>query len=259
MEPVPCSALRFGTFELDLRTGELRKGGLRIKVPEQSIQVLTALVLHPGELVTREELKAKLWPDDTVVEFDTSISHAVWRLRQVLGDTAQTPRFIETFPKKGYRFIYPPWTEKGKADPVSLQQKQPQSPECEEADATAVEHPGKLPEPAAPVSAPAESEISHEILPRERGLRSRWWLALSAVCLLSFAAGWQLHRAPPASPVWKLTRITAEAGLADTPAISPDGKFVAYSFARSEDGARDLYIKRVAGGQSIRLTTGFLA
>jgi DNA-binding winged helix-turn-helix (wHTH) protein len=99
--------IRFGVFELNTQTGELRKAGVRLKVPEQSIQVLATLLERPGELVTREELRTKLWPDDMVVEFDHSINSAVKRLRQALGDTAETPRFIETLPRRGYRFVFP--------------------------------------------------------------------------------------------------------------------------------------------------------
>src|SRR5450432_610322 len=99
--------VRFGVFELDTRTRELRKGGLKLKVPEQSIRILSMLLERQVELVTREELQKKLWPNDTVVEFDHSINAAVKRLRQALGDPAETPRFIETLPRRGYRFICP--------------------------------------------------------------------------------------------------------------------------------------------------------
>jgi serine/threonine protein kinase/DNA-binding winged helix-turn-helix (wHTH) protein/sugar lactone lactonase YvrE len=109
-EPLPGSeprCVRFGVFELDTRTRELRKRGTKLKLPEQSIQILAMLLKHPGELVTREELQNKLWPNDTIVEFDHSINAAIKRLRRALGDTAETPRFIETLPRRGYRFIYP--------------------------------------------------------------------------------------------------------------------------------------------------------
>lgn len=99
--------VRFGVFELDTRTRELRKRGIKLKLPEQSIQILAMLLEREGELITREELQNKLWPNDTVVEFDHSINAAIKRLRQALGDTAETPRFIETLPRRGYRFIYP--------------------------------------------------------------------------------------------------------------------------------------------------------
>ena len=97
----------FGTFELDLRARELRKHGLRIRLPEQSIQVLAMLVERPGQVVLREEIQKKLWPNDTIVEFDHSINAAVKRLRRALGDDAETPRYVETLPRRGYRFIYP--------------------------------------------------------------------------------------------------------------------------------------------------------
>ena len=109
-DPLPRSAprcVRFGAYELDTRTRELRKGGVRLKVPEQSIQILSMLLEREGELVTREELQNKLWPNDTIVEFDQSINAAIKRLRQALGDAAETPRFIETLPRRGYRFVYP--------------------------------------------------------------------------------------------------------------------------------------------------------
>jgi len=111
-------------FELDTRTRELRKGGLKLKVPEQSMQILAMLLERKGELVTREELQKKLWPNDTVVEFDHSINAAIKRLRQALGDPAETPRFIETLPRRGYRFIYPVQAEVQQPDqcpaPVSV-------------------------------------------------------------------------------------------------------------------------------------------
>jgi TolB-like protein/DNA-binding winged helix-turn-helix (wHTH) protein len=99
--------VRFGTFELDLRARELHKNGLKIHLPEQSIQILAMLLERPGEVVTREEIQAKLWPDDTIVEFDHSINAAVKRLRQALGDSADNARFVETLARRGYRFIAP--------------------------------------------------------------------------------------------------------------------------------------------------------
>jgi serine/threonine protein kinase/Flp pilus assembly protein TadD len=98
---------RFGSFELDLRAGELRKRGLRIRLPKQSFQILAMLLEHPGELVGREEIQAKLWPHDTVVEFDHSINSAIRRLRDALNDSADTPHFVETLARRGYRFIAP--------------------------------------------------------------------------------------------------------------------------------------------------------
>lgn len=96
---------RFGSFELDLRAGELHKHGLRIRLPEQSFQILAMLLEHPGELVAREEIQVKLWPHDTVVEFDHSINTAIRRLRDALNDSADNPHFVETLARRGYRFI----------------------------------------------------------------------------------------------------------------------------------------------------------
>ena len=97
--------LRFGTFELDLAAGELRKSGRKVRVQEQPFQLLAALVEKQGEVVTREELKDKLWPGDTYVDFDRSLNTAASKLRDALGDSASSPRFIETLPRRGYRFL----------------------------------------------------------------------------------------------------------------------------------------------------------
>ena len=99
--------LRFGAFEADLETGELRKRGLRIRLPDQVFQVLALLLERPGEIVSRSELRHRLWPEDTFVDFDHGVNKAVNRLRDALSDSATTPRFIETVAKRGYRLIVP--------------------------------------------------------------------------------------------------------------------------------------------------------
>ena len=98
-------AIRFGMFEADFRAGELRKQGVKVKLQDQPLQVLQVLLQHPGELVTREELRTRIWPSDTFVDFDVGINNAIKRLREALGDSAETPRFIETLSRRGYRFI----------------------------------------------------------------------------------------------------------------------------------------------------------
>jgi TolB-like protein/DNA-binding winged helix-turn-helix (wHTH) protein/Tfp pilus assembly protein PilF len=103
--PSPQPAVRFGSFEVNPRTGELRKQGLHIKLHEKPFQVLLALLEHPGEVVTRKELQERLWPGDTFVEFENGLNNAISRLREALGDTAESPRFIETVPRHGYRFL----------------------------------------------------------------------------------------------------------------------------------------------------------
>src|SRR5215470_7514704 len=99
--------LRFGVFEVDLRSGELRKQGVRIKLQEQPFHILTVLLRRAGDVVTRSELRAENWPADTFVDFDNSLNTAINKLRDALGDSADNPRFIETLPRRGYRFIAP--------------------------------------------------------------------------------------------------------------------------------------------------------
>src|SRR4051812_36026674 len=96
---------RFGPFEADLKTGELRKSGSRLRLQEQPFQVLAMLLARPGELVTREELRQQLWPADTFVDFDHSLNTAINKLRDALGDSPSDPRYIETLARRGYRFI----------------------------------------------------------------------------------------------------------------------------------------------------------
>jgi DNA-binding winged helix-turn-helix (wHTH) protein len=97
--------VRFSTFEVDLQTGELRQRGQKIRLQEQPFQVLAALLERPGDVVTREELRSKLWPADTFVDFDHSLNAAIKRLRDALGESAEKPIFIETLARRGYRFI----------------------------------------------------------------------------------------------------------------------------------------------------------
>src|SRR6478672_7425936 len=99
------STLRFGPIEIDLRSGELRKHNHLVRLQEKPFQLLACLLERPGEMVTREELRARLWEADTNVEFDDSLNHAVRKLRAALQDSAEKPRYIETIPKRGYRFI----------------------------------------------------------------------------------------------------------------------------------------------------------
>ena len=98
---------RFGVFEVDLGTGELRKRGIKVKVSEQPFQILAMLFERPGDLLTREEIQQKLWPDGTFVDYDHSINTAINKIREALGDSADNPRFVETLARRGYRFTAP--------------------------------------------------------------------------------------------------------------------------------------------------------
>jgi DNA-binding winged helix-turn-helix (wHTH) protein len=100
------SPIRFGVFEVDLRTGELRKSGIKLRLSGQPFQVLAILLERPGEVITREELQKRIWPD-TFVDFEHNLNTAVNKIREVLGDSAENPRFVETVPRRGYRLIGP--------------------------------------------------------------------------------------------------------------------------------------------------------
>src|SRR5450755_2685679 len=120
--PLPKKIARFGLYEADLQQFVLAKGGLRIKLQDQPFRLLAVLLERPGEVVTRDEIRQKLWSADTFVEFDDGLNNAIKKLRAALGDTADNPRFIETVPRRGYRFMAPvdfPAPASASADPSS--------------------------------------------------------------------------------------------------------------------------------------------
>jgi len=131
--------IRFGTFELDRACGELRRDGLRVRVRGRPLEILSALVERPGEVVTREELRDRLWPSDTWVDFDHGLNSAVNRLREALGDAADNPRFVETLPRRGYRFIAPVAVE------IAPPEAPPAGPGTGPPAATALEPPPRRP------------------------------------------------------------------------------------------------------------------
>src|SRR3982750_1241528 len=101
------AVFQFGVFELDMQTGELRKHGVKLKLQQQPIQVLSILLEHAGEVVTRQDLQKRLWSENTFVDFDNAINSAVRKLRDALSENADAPRYIETLSRRGYRFIAP--------------------------------------------------------------------------------------------------------------------------------------------------------
>jgi len=125
--PRPATRYRFGIFEADETTGELRRKGVRIKLNAQPFQLLCMLAARPGELLTREEISRQLWPGETFVDFDHGVNSAINRIREALGDTAGNPRFVETLARRGYRFVAPverispgaPPPPPAPADPIS--------------------------------------------------------------------------------------------------------------------------------------------
>jgi serine/threonine protein kinase/DNA-binding winged helix-turn-helix (wHTH) protein len=147
----PVQRITFGEFELDVRAGELRNGGLRIRLQEQPFQILLMLLEHPGEVVTREEIRKRLWPNDTIVEFDHSIGTAIKKLRQALNDEAENPRYVETLPRRGFRFIFPPEASSDEDSlPAPPQILSPGEPAPEERQVRAAPAPAQPPNAVPP-------------------------------------------------------------------------------------------------------------
>lgn len=105
--PIVSRLIRFGPFEADLMSGELRKKGVRVAIQAQPFEILAALLERPGALITREELRVRIWPNEVFVDFDHGLNKAISKLREALGDDGSKPKFVETLPRRGYRFIAP--------------------------------------------------------------------------------------------------------------------------------------------------------
>ncbi len=192
--------IRFGIFEADLRAGELRRNGSKIRLQEQPFQVLALLLAKPGGLVTREELQSKLWPADTFVDFEHGLNAAVKRVRDALGDSADNPRFIETLARRGYRFIAPI------NDPSATLKESAPSPQAAQ--------------PTQPLQAASHS-------------RSYWQIALATSLMLFFGilGGWQAGHRSAASIRLSERRLTAnpENEPIMSAALSPDGRYLAFT------------------------------
>jgi cholera toxin transcriptional activator len=192
---------RFGLYEADVRSGELRKSGVKQKIQGQPFEVLVALLERPNEVITRDELRARLWPQDTFVDFDHSLNTAINKVRDVLGDTAGNPRFLETLPKRGYRFIAPVQTRDLGAEEA------PDTAKIHALDLVAM----VTPEAASATVAPATTEDEHE-LPRVNRTLGRSLFALIQVMYLVFyvVALWRLNEGVIALP-WILMAIIVSA------------------------------------------------
>src|SRR5262252_7523269 len=118
LQPPRGQFAQFGLFEVDFHERKLTKGGIRIRLQEQPFRILALLLEHPGELVTREEIRLRVWPQDLYVEFYAALNTAVGKLRAALNDSADNPRFLETVPRRGYRFVAPVGWSPGTEEPV---------------------------------------------------------------------------------------------------------------------------------------------
>jgi Tol biopolymer transport system component/DNA-binding winged helix-turn-helix (wHTH) protein len=245
---------RFGVFEFDAPCGELRRAGVPIKLRDQSSRILVYLLEHAGQMVTREELRQHLWPSDTFVDFDHSLNTAIMKLREALGDSADKPLYIETVPKRGYRFVAP----------VSL--------------GLAVETRNGPPRRPGPALAdleetPADANGKEDGGDAATGDTTRhWWLlsGLIAAALVILATGFLVHRAvrnrnasgravqpdtaAAASSRMRIVPLTSLPGTVRDPVFSPDGEKIAFIWDGENPVRGDLYVQLVGGEKPLRLT-----
>ncbi len=220
----------FGLFELDLKAAQLTRNGTNIRLPQQPLRLLSVLVESPGDIVTREQLRKRLWPSDVFIDFDHGLNKSIQKLRDALGDSADSPRYIETIPRVGYRFIAP--VRNGIRPPAPEADSQiPQSRPSESPT---------LPPPAAVASQ----------------LGFRWFLpaaALLAICAAVAIGLYISSRVHPGIP--KYTQLTDFTDSATTPALSPDGHILAFiRGSKSFMSAGQIYVKMLPDGEARPLT-----
>jgi Tol biopolymer transport system component/DNA-binding winged helix-turn-helix (wHTH) protein len=222
---------RFGPFELSEREGELRKNGVRLKLQEQPLGMLVEFVANAGKVVSPEELQQKLWPADTFVDFDVGLNAAIRKLRQALNDDTDDPHYIETLAKRGYRFIAP----------VTISSPLPVPPQvktqsCEATDQTR--------------RGPGRVDLRWLITSLVAGLvGGALLLTLVFTFDIAGAKEWLLNRTAKSVQV---QRITDFVGVKEWPAISPDGKTVA--FVAPVNGRKQIWVRLLAGGEPLQLT-----
>ena len=221
-------AICFGPYQVDPRTRELRKGRSRIRVPDQSMRILLALMDRAGDVVTRDELASILWPHDTSVDIEHGLNSAVRRLRDSIGDSVDRPAYIETVPRIGYRFI-------GIIEPLGSAVAAPALvAEAPRTDTSVAAEPSREPRPDA---------------------RRRWWIIGPAVALLLAATAvvvdWRVRRAGNSTATAQPgpVRLTFDGGLQTDPGFSPDGRQIAY--ASNHTGNFEIYVRRLSGGDPV--------
>jgi Tol biopolymer transport system component/DNA-binding winged helix-turn-helix (wHTH) protein len=246
---------RFGVFELDALSGELRRNGTLVKLREQPASILLLLLEHAGQMVTREQLRQHLWPSDTFVDFDHSLNAAVMKLREALGDSADKPLYIETIPRKGYRFVapvsHPADTQNG--GPPSQSTVDPELPvsKTREQGNGSIEAPSKTPDEKQGRRRPLSSKVAVLIL-----------LVVSAIGITALIRSTSLRSAllpsksepNRMSPNLRSSILTSAPGDAHSPSFSPDGRQIAFVWDGVERRHYDIYVQLVGSDTPLQLT-----
>ena len=217
----------FGLFELDLKAARLSRNGTRIRLPQQPLQLLAVLIESAGDIVTREHLRQRLWPSDVFIDFDHALNKSIQKLRDALSDSADSPRYIETIPRVGYRFIAPVTSAARSSNPLSIP---------------------AIPQPSAP--------HPHLAAPAVPNAPSRWRLfaiaGLATAAALAAAAYLSLRNHPATLHYTQLTDFT---DAATTPALSPDGHFLAFIRGGGTFmSAGQIYVKMLPDGDARQIT-----
>jgi Tol biopolymer transport system component/DNA-binding winged helix-turn-helix (wHTH) protein len=250
-------AWRFGVFELDASSGELRRNGTVVKLREQPARILLLLLEHAGQMVTREQLRQHLWPSDTFVDFDHSLNSAVMKLREALGDSADKPLYIETIPRKGYRFVAPVSqpgdTQNGGASPQSTVGSELVELNTREQSNGSIEVPSNMPD---------EKQDRRRLLSRKFALLIVCVVSAIGIAALIRSAILQSRSQPKSSsgeanmmsPNLRSSILTSAPGAADSPSFSPDGRQIAFVWDGLERGHNDIYVQLVGGDTPLQLT-----
>ena len=243
----PKLSLRFGLYEVDLARGALLRQGVRLKLQEQPFRILTLLLRRPGEVVSRDELCSALWPEGTHVNFDGSLNAALKKLRAALQDDAENPRFIETIPKQGYRFLAPVHSVNGSPSPALSTPALPLEFPAESLEVRMRLHPEFSPERAA--------ALSRE---RKKAQRAERWIDFALLSCTIVFGSWLLFfivYPVPRPSVQRMTRITNAGGVDEWGGIVSDGTRI--FFLERDGGHWNLMQTSVEGGNAEKLAAPF--
>ena len=246
-----AGAVRFGVFEVDREAGEIRKNGLKVHLQEQPFRALAVLLERPGKVVSREELRERLWPSDTFVDFDRSLNTAINKIREALGDSAENPRFLETLPRRGYRFLA---SVEQAGHTVGTQPPVPGAPAVPEAGHSGAHRLGEDPNETGPHQ-PATLVVRAQQQTSQVRRQSRLTWALSTVAVLAVAAALAVsfvyfRAAPSELPLRRFAYTPSAAMLArryyrwsPNLAISPDVKHIAFTTGAPYDINGQLWVQ----------------